>query len=161
MRGEMNYLLTVAYGKQSLAPCPVRAVEQYIRIGSAVRWDVQKETCSLPLRMDPGVRTPPEDLSVLGRPNHQGSLDIGIGGRGAPGILYIFLPLRGYHFGSVSGRKSGIYHAAGVLGATQHRLEVHALKAGGGLRFGIARNYERDLEKQFQHITEIYLSEQS
>ena len=42
MRDGADHLLTIAYDNQSLAICPVRAVEQYIRIGSAVGWDMTK-----------------------------------------------------------------------------------------------------------------------
>lgn len=42
LRDWADHLLVVAYDNQYLATCPVRAIEQYIRIGSAVGWDIIK-----------------------------------------------------------------------------------------------------------------------
>ena len=42
MRDGADHLMTVAYDNKSLATCPVRAVEQYVQIGSAVGWDMTK-----------------------------------------------------------------------------------------------------------------------
>lgn len=42
MEDGADNLLTVTYDNHSLAICPVRAVEQHIRIGTAVGWDMTK-----------------------------------------------------------------------------------------------------------------------
>ena len=46
---------------------------------------------------------------------------------------------------ALAGTKTYIYHAAGILEAAQHRLEVHAFNAGGGTRLGIPVDDQRDL----------------
>ena len=145
MRDGADHLLTAAYDNKSLAICPVRAVEQYIQIGSAVGWDMTKGYLFPTISTGPRKTRPLRVLPGFGCSDDKSSEGIRFRRRRTTGVFYALVPTWKSHFSSASGRESTIYHTAGILEAAQHRMEVHAFNADCGPRLGILVDDQRDL----------------
>jgi len=87
-----------------------------------------------------GVKTPPTDLPTLGYSDNKIPQMALSGRKYAPLFLQASLPFRGCHFPSVRGRNFSIHDAAGVVEATQHRLEIHAVDSVHYIKLGIVGN---------------------
>lgn len=68
-------------------------------------------------------------------------------GRNAVGLLHAHFPIWRRYLSRVSERNAGLRYTERVLGASQQRLETHALGAGGSTNLGITGNDQMDLRR--------------